>query len=77
MATTKKANAKFTKLAVTKPVMVTLPAKATAKSIHLAIDEIFKLNGCVACGLGGIDLRLRIGEVINPRFQENIVIAGY
>lgn len=29
-----------------------------AKEIHNLLDEIFKLHGCPACGLNGLDLRL-------------------
>jgi hypothetical protein len=72
MATTKKAAAKFVKLAPTKAVVVTLPPKVNAKTIHATLDEIFKLNGCIACGLGGIDLRLRLGDIIQPRINEGI-----
>ncbi len=72
MATTKKAAAKFVKSAVSSPVLVTLPPKVNAKVIHATIDEIFRLNGCLACGLGGIDLRLRLGDIRLPRINENI-----
>ncbi len=72
MATTKKAAAKFVKAASFSPVLVTLPTKVNAKVIHATLDEIFRLNGCLACGLGGIDLRLRIGEIMQPRINENI-----
>ena len=64
MATVKKAVAAKSKLAGS--VTVTLPRKVDAKTIHATLDKIFKLNGCVACGLGGIDLRLRLGDLINP-----------
>jgi hypothetical protein len=72
MATTKKAAATFVKPAAISPVLVTLPTKVSAKVIHATLDEIFRLNGCLACGLGGIDLRLRLGDIRQPRINENI-----
>jgi len=42
----------------------------TAKSVHAALDEIFKLSGCVACGFQGIDdLSIR---VVNPEAQRTL-----
>lgn len=38
---------------------VELKAGISAKAIHNLLDEIFKQNGCLTCGLGGIDLHLR------------------
>jgi hypothetical protein len=29
-----------------------------AKDIHLALDQIFRLHGCLACGLLGIDIHI-------------------
>ena len=29
-----------------------------AKSVHAALDQIFRLNGCLACGLLGIDIHI-------------------
>jgi hypothetical protein len=29
-----------------------------AKDIHATLDQIFKLHGCLACGLLGIDIHI-------------------
>jgi hypothetical protein len=56
MATTTKA----------KPRQVTLVAnrgsKITAKEVHTAMEQIFKLNGCLACGLIGLDIIIHGGD---------------
>ncbi|MGE0826162.1 MAG: hypothetical protein AB7G75_17080 [Candidatus Binatia bacterium] len=33
-----------------------------AKSVHDILDRIFRLHGCVACGLAGLDLRFRVED---------------
>jgi hypothetical protein len=33
-------------------------SKISAKQIHAAMDQIFRLNGCLACGLLGIDIHI-------------------
>ncbi|HEX7680918.1 MAG TPA: hypothetical protein VF713_22470 [Thermoanaerobaculia bacterium] len=33
-------------------------AKITAVQVHAALDQIFKMAGCLACGLGGWDLNV-------------------
>ena len=38
----------------------------TKEQIHHALDEIFKQHGCLACGLGGLDLRLLQERVVSP-----------
>ena len=40
----------------------------SAKSVHAALDRIFELVGCTACGFNGI-LDLKI-NVINPQISE-------
>ena len=42
----------------------------SAKSVHAALDRIFELAGCTACGLNGI-LDLKI-NVINPRVSTQL-----
>ena len=42
----------------------------SAKSVHAALDRIFELVGCTACGFNGI-LDLKI-SVINPRLSQPI-----
>lgn len=32
--------------------------KITAKQVHAAVDSIFRLHGCLACGLLGIDIHI-------------------
>jgi hypothetical protein len=66
MATVKKAVAKK----LSGSVHVSVGKAATAKSIHSLLDSIFRLQGCLACGLGGIDIILRPEEVILPEFNK-------
>jgi hypothetical protein len=33
-------------------------SKITAPQVHAALEQIFKLNGCLACGLLGIDIHI-------------------
>lgn len=33
-----------------------------ADQVHAALEQIFKLNGCLACGLLGIDLIIHGGD---------------
>jgi len=42
----------------------------SAKSVHAALDRIFELVGCTACGFNGI-LDLKI-NVINPRISQQL-----
>jgi hypothetical protein len=37
-------------------------AKITPQIIHGALDRIFKLNGCLACGLLGVDIHIHGGD---------------
>jgi hypothetical protein len=46
-------------------------AKLAAKDVHAAIDQIFKLNGCLGCGLIGIDIH------INGPDPDPLNIAGF
>lgn len=46
-------------------------SKLQAKQVHEALDQIFRLNGCLACGLLGIDLH------INGPDPEPLQIAGF
>ena len=42
----------------------------SAKSVHAALDRIFELAGCTACGFNGIiDLKI---NVINPRISQQL-----
>ena len=36
----------------------------TAKSVHESLDRIFRLHGCRACGLAGLDLRFRVQDTL-------------
>lgn len=46
-------------------------SKLQAKQVHEAIDQIFRLNGCLACGLLGIDIH------INGPDPDPLNIAGF
>jgi len=45
----------------------------TAKSVHDALDRIFKLHGCLACGFHGLDIRL---QVVDPALRQVQGIEG-
>jgi hypothetical protein len=36
----------------------------TAKELHATLDRILTLHGCPTCGLGGIDIRFRLGAPV-------------
>jgi len=59
MATTKAAS----KIAG-KTVRLSAPGRTPVKSqqVHEALDQIFKLNGCLSCGLLGIDIIIHGGD---------------
>jgi hypothetical protein len=40
-------------------VQLALREGISAKDVHAALDRIFRLHGCITCGLAGLDLRLR------------------
>lgn len=74
MATVKKA---APKRKLTGSVQVTVPKTIHAKTIHALLDEIFKQHGCLTCGLGGIDIHIRPGELVLPQFNaESIAIIN-
>ena len=54
-------------------VRLAAPGKSplAAKQVHEAIDQIFRLNGCLACGLLGIDIH------INGPDPDPLNIAGF
>jgi hypothetical protein len=37
-------------------------SKITPKQVHDAFDQIFRLNGCLGCGLLGIDVIVHGGD---------------
>jgi hypothetical protein len=50
---------------------VTLAEGVSNDELHKLIDRIIDLNGCRGCGLGGIDLRIRIVDpFILERFAD-------
>ncbi len=51
-------------------IQLTLRNAPSAKSIHAALDKIFRLHGCPTCGLNGLDIRLRPQEVLFNEFQD-------
>lgn len=40
-------------------VHITFQERVSAKDVHAALDKIFDLNGCTACGFLGLDILLR------------------
>ena len=36
--------------------------KITPKEVHAAFEKIFRLNGCLGCGLIGIDIHIHGGD---------------
>jgi exosome complex RNA-binding protein Rrp4 len=48
-------------------VQVTVGSKVTAKSLHDIMDLTIKMHGCLACGLGGLDVIIRSQD---PRISE-------
>ncbi|HEV2721343.1 MAG TPA: hypothetical protein VG323_15075 [Thermoanaerobaculia bacterium] len=60
MATTKATSSRITGKTVR---LVAGPGtKITPDTVHAAFDQIFKLNGCLACGLLGIDVIIHGGD---------------
>lgn len=49
-----------------RPRQITLVAnrgsKITPKEVHATFEKIFKLNGCLGCGLIGIDILIHGGD---------------
>ncbi|MFN8352943.1 MAG: hypothetical protein U0Y10_00730 [Spirosomataceae bacterium] len=69
---------------VRKIASVSVRPKVTRDQIILEVDRILKLNGCLACGLGGYDIRIGLEEIINPDqfkierdFLRNVVVAEH
>lgn len=60
MATTRPTPSKITGRAVT--LTASPGAKITPEIVHAALEKIFRLNGCLACGLIGIDLHIHGGD---------------
>jgi hypothetical protein len=52
-------------------VVVTVGSKVTNKNLHDIIDSIAKQHGCLACGLGGLDIIIRQQDIrVNEAFQQ-------
>ncbi|MCS3798487.1 hypothetical protein [Niastella sp. OAS944] len=51
-------------------IQLTFKEGIVAKSVHESLDRIFKLHGCIGCGLLGIDLRLRIEDPIFSKLRD-------
>lgn len=49
---------------------VTVGKGVSRENLHQIIDEIINLHGCMACGLGGLDLRIRPQDLVSERFQK-------
>lgn len=58
----------------TKPVKVSVQLRKNIKKeqVNALFERIYRLNGCLACGLNGFDLRLISDSVINPVVNELI-----
>ena len=55
--------------AVRRKVTVSVGPKTTKAEIDRLFERLYKLSGCLRCGLGGIDLDF-VGPVINPELGE-------
>ncbi|HEX4950763.1 MAG TPA: hypothetical protein VFZ34_29140 [Blastocatellia bacterium] len=44
--------------------------------VQRAIEDILRRSGCPNCGLGGIDIILRLDELINPADRFVAVVEG-
>jgi hypothetical protein len=52
-------------------IQITLADEVKLEDLHSVIDRIVNLNGCRACGLGGIDVIFRgVDPVIYQRFAD-------
>lgn len=60
MATTTKPSSKIAGKTVT--LVAAKGAKITPDTVHAAFEKIFRLNGCLACGLLGIDIHVHGGD---------------
>jgi hypothetical protein len=48
-----------------------------AKAVHAALDRIFELVGCVACGFNGIlDLRINVVNPASDRFSKEGILGA-
>lgn len=52
----------------TKPVKVSVQLRKNIKKeqVNALFERIYRLTGCLACGLNGFDLRLISDSVVNP-----------
>ncbi len=60
MSDTKAATSRLSGKAVT--LSANPGAKITPDVVHAAFEQIFRLNGCLACGLLGIDVIIHGGD---------------
>lgn len=49
---------------------ITFEQGIAADSIYASLDKIFKLHGCPACGLNGLDLRFRPEDLFRDNFRD-------
>jgi hypothetical protein len=61
-------------IGVLKPgtLQVTVSRQVTRDDLHTLIDRIAKQHGCMACGLGGLDLVIRTQDPIFDVISEGI-----
>ena len=50
-------------------VQLTVARDVKAEQVHAALDKIFELHGCLACGLNGLDIFLRHTTPIMEAFR--------
>lgn len=67
-------NASAFGVGVLKPgtLQVTVSRQVTRDDLHTLIDRITKQHGCMACGLGGLDLVIRTQDPILEIISEGI-----
>ena len=58
--------------ATTRPTKINIQVRKGIKKeqVNAILERIYRLNGCLACGLNGFDLRLIGDGVINPIVNE-------
>lgn len=44
--------------------------------VQKALEDIFRRSGCPNCGLGGIDIHIRLDELINPAERFMAIAEG-
>jgi len=50
-------------------IQLTVARNVKADHVHAALDKIFELHGCPACGLNGLDISLRHSTPLVDSFK--------